>query len=443
MRVKNRVPSVQVVADDSQVVSHVGAAMLSRLSDRLGLTAELSGAMAPTRSRDRGHDPGCVLRDLIVTLADGGEFVTDTAVLRGQPELFGQVASVPTIWRTVHAIDEDALERLRVAHARVRDRVRSRRSPRQRRRAERHVVDVDCSVVISHSDAKEGTAGTYTGEYGYHPALCYLDATGEALSALLRPGNASAANPQDLISAVELAVQQLPADAKPGDVLIRSDTAGASRDFVAWVADRRMRFSVGYPVRHIWRQIGDLAPLAWRDAVDADGEPVEYAQVAEIPFDTQRPWPEHSRWIVRRERAHPGAQLTMLDHEGYRYQVVLTNQSGDDIAALEAMHRGRARCEQRIEQTKQTGLAKLPSSKLAANRAWAQLALIAHDLVLWAQQLLFDGDLARCQLKRLRFCVLHAAGRLTHHARRRTLHLPRRWPWTIPIQTAHERLAAL
>ncbi len=54
------------------------------LADRLGLTEALSEAMAPTRERRSAHDPGVVLRDLAVAIADGGDHVTDLGVLRGQ-----------------------------------------------------------------------------------------------------------------------------------------------------------------------------------------------------------------------------------------------------------------------------------------------------------------------------------------------------------------------
>jgi hypothetical protein len=56
--------------------------------------------MARTKTRRRGHDRGWVLVDLTVMIADGGEAISDLAVLRNQPALFGEVASTPTAWRT-------------------------------------------------------------------------------------------------------------------------------------------------------------------------------------------------------------------------------------------------------------------------------------------------------------------------------------------------------
>jgi hypothetical protein len=94
----NSRPRFEVVADGEGIVSHIGAALLSELSDRLGLTSQL-GRRANRAVRAGAHDRGHVLRDLVVMLADGGDCLSDLAVLRDQPELFGRVASIPTAWR--------------------------------------------------------------------------------------------------------------------------------------------------------------------------------------------------------------------------------------------------------------------------------------------------------------------------------------------------------
>ncbi|MCA1680506.1 MAG: transposase, partial [Actinobacteria bacterium] len=67
------VDKLGVTADGAGQVGHAGSALLAGAADRLGLTRALSDAMAPTRTRSSAHDPGVVLRDLAVMLADGGE----------------------------------------------------------------------------------------------------------------------------------------------------------------------------------------------------------------------------------------------------------------------------------------------------------------------------------------------------------------------------------
>ena len=153
-------------------------------------------------------------------------------------------------------------------------------------------------------------------------------------------------------------------------------------------------------------------------------------------------WPEGSRAICRRERPHPGAQLSFSDHQGHRFQALLTNQEGDPVA-LEARHRARASVEDAIRAAKDTGLSNLPFRELAPNAAWLELVLIAQDLIAWSQALLLEGDLARAEPKRLRYRLLHVAGRVTRSGRRIRLHLPARWPWAAELLGAFSRLRAL
>jgi hypothetical protein len=47
--------------------------------------------------------------DLAVILADGGEAISDLAVLRDQVDVFGRVASDPTAWRVLKSIDAAAI----------------------------------------------------------------------------------------------------------------------------------------------------------------------------------------------------------------------------------------------------------------------------------------------------------------------------------------------
>ena len=86
----------QVVADAKGLSSRAGTALVVGVADRVGLTAALSEALADLRQRRSRHDPGRVVRDLALTLADGGDCLSDLRVLRDQPPLFGAVASDST-----------------------------------------------------------------------------------------------------------------------------------------------------------------------------------------------------------------------------------------------------------------------------------------------------------------------------------------------------------
>ena len=104
-------------------------------ADRVGVTRALSAAMAPTRARRSAHDPGVVLRDLAVMLADGGDCLADMGALRDQPDLFGNLASDSTAFRVIDSVDGECLDRLRAAVAIARARAwKSGRGPSGRPR---------------------------------------------------------------------------------------------------------------------------------------------------------------------------------------------------------------------------------------------------------------------------------------------------------------------
>jgi hypothetical protein len=124
--------------------------------------------------------------------------------------------------------------------------------------------------------------------------------------------------------------------------------------------------------------------------------------------------------------------------------VFATNIGGPRLAELELQHRLRARAEDRIRTLKDTGLANLPLHDFAANQVWLELVLLASDLLAWTQTLALTGTAARrWETKRLRLRLLHVAGRLVRTGRREHLRLPRGWPWTQLLVSAHHRLAAL
>ena len=307
------------------------------------------------------------------------------------------------------------------------------------------MIDFDGTLVNSHSD-KEHAAPTYKRGFGFHPLMAYLDATGEALAAKLRPGNAGSNTASDHVEVLDLALAQLPVDPHEHEVIARTDSAALTHGFIDACRARGVRFAVGHDLTAPIRTACISVPNSWwMPAITADGvDEREDAEVAEITdlVDLSR-WPDGTRAIVRREDPHPGAQLTFTDIDGHRFQVFITDLDDPDIAYLEALHRGRGRAEKRICDAKDTGLANLPSANFAINTAWVQLVLVAQDLLAWTKLLCLDGELARAEPKRLRYCLLHAAGIIVRSGRRNPLRIATGWPWTDQLVDAFTRVHAL
>ncbi len=444
------------------MVSHAGTVLLAELADRIGLTAALSEATDGLRSRRAGHDPGRVLVDVAVAIADGARTISDVQVLADQQDLHGpagSVASTPTIWRVLDGIDTQMLAQIRLARAAARDRAWLARGeltgtelPGSRaagRLLEQVVIDLDATLVTAHSD-KEGAKGTFKGGFGYHPLGAWLDNTGEALAAVLRPGNAGSNTAADHLTVLDRALTQLPDRWRETGtpILVRADGAGYSHALITALSTQGLEFSVGYPVTDAVRDaIRTVPKSAWQIASTADGDVREHADVVDITglLDLSR-WTTACpgmRVIVRRELPHPGATLDAFEvRDGFRYQAFTTNTRQGQIAFLEARHRAHARVEDRIRTGKDTGLGHLPSRHEHINAVWMELALIAADLLALAQSMLLTGEpeLHRAEPKTLRYRLLHTAARITRGQRKVFLRLAEHWPWTLALARAFQRL---
>lgn len=430
-------PRVEVSAKGPDLTSRAGTALLSSLADALGLTQGLTTALR-RHSRTVRHEPGRVARDLAVLLADGGDCISDLGALRDQEVLFGPVASDATAYRCLERLGAKQLAGIRLARAAARKRAWELTGvPR------RIVLDIDATLLTAHSE-KEGAAGTYKGGFGFHPLLCFEAGTGEALAGVLRPGNAGSNTASDHVTVLKAALAQLPEGAQNPGTLVRCDSAGATHAFLEAVVAKRLSFSVGCDLTERVRAACLAVPeQEWLPALDAGGEPREGAWVAELALDLSA-WPQGTRALCRRERPHPGAQLSFSDEGGHRFQVLLTNQQGQRLARLEQLHRRRAAIEDSIRCAKASGLRNLPFRAYAMNAAWLELVLCGCDLLAWTRRLLLAGtDLVACEPKRLRYRLLHVAGRIVHHARGVRLRLPRSWPWAKALAGAFARLQAL
>jgi hypothetical protein len=434
--------TVEVTADGEGLVSHAGSALLAQVADKTGLTRTLSLRLSSMKERRSGHDPGRVVRDLAVMLADGGECLSDLGGLRDQLALFGEVASDSTAYRVIEAIAADPalIDGLRAAHAKARSHAWELGV-----KPERVTIELDATLVGAHSE-KDGAAGNFKGGFGFHPLLAYLDESCEALAGLLRPGNAGANTASDQIAVGEEALEQIPTKhIEEIELLLRADSAGATHELIDWCRDAQIRFSVGYDLTEPVRcAILKVPANAWLAALDQDGGERANGQVTELSgLVDLSSWPEGTRLICRRERPHPGAQLSFTDRDGYRFQTFLTDQADADIAVLERRQRQRAHAEDQIRDDKDTGLAKLPFKDFAMNQVWLELVLIAHNLLSWSKALLLEGALAKAAPKRLRHRFLHVAGRLAFHGRRARLRLQGDWPWAPELAQAFAKLRAL
>jgi len=484
---------LEVTAGGHGVVSHAGLALLRKLTDKTGLTAGLSRALATRRLLV--HDRGRVLADLACAIADGAEVISDFRVMGDQRELFGLVASVPTMWRTLDEIAagrDKALERVTGAVNMARRQAWAGIAARHGklpgvRMADRVLERVTCArldatVTPAHSD-KELAEPNFKG-FGHHPLLSYCDNTGEPLAGMMRKGSAGSNTAEDHITLVDASLAALP-PALRRRVMVTCDGAGASHDLIACLDKLASR-----PGHHLICSVGwalgtrEKAAVScvreetWQICIDPRGEVrerradeacagrscghrecwIEEAHVTELTaLLRQRPegdqltgWPKKMRVFARRERPHPGAQLTLFEAEdGWRYTLWVTSLPSAlrgwraSPAYIDAAHRVHARVEDGIRTGKDCGIGHFPSESFAINSAWLAASLIAATLLAWLRLLALDGDLARAEPKTLRYKILHAAAKLARGGRRRRLRIAATWPWADAIAAAWSMITAL
>ena len=481
---------LEVTTGGTGIVSHAGVALLRALADNVGLTGGLSRALASDRLLV--HDRGRVLADLACAIADGAEVISDFRVMGDQHEVFGLVASVPTCWRALNEIAVGGRARVTAAVNAARRRAWAGIEARHGALPAVAVADkmlegptcirLDASVVPAHSD-KELAEPNFKG-FGHHPLLAYCDNTGEPLAGMLRKGSAGSNTVADHLEVLDAAITALPPACRRR-LMVTCDGAGASHglierlDTLAARPGYHLVYSVGWELGERERAaIRQVPEQAWQIALDHRGEIrerraeqacadhscahrrcwIEEAHITELTGllrqspggDQLDGWPTTMRIFTRRERPHPGAQLTLFEAEdGWRYSLWVTNLPARlrgwraNPAYIDAAHRVHARVEDCVRTGKDTGIGKLPSHLFALNQAWLTAALIAAALLAWLRLLALDGALAKAEPKTLRYRILHAAGRLARSGRRRRLKIAATWPWAPAIVTAWDRIAAL
>ena len=453
-------PRVKVSADGAGVVSHAGTAMLREVADLTGLSAQVTAVLADTYGGPWTHAPGAVFADLAAAVAGGADCIDGVGQRCGDREhAFGAAASTTTMWRLVDdKIDAAHLPGIRAARAHARQKAWAAGAAPDP--GDWLHVDIDATITIDHSDRKEQAAPTWKKTFGHHGLFAFLDrpaiAGGEGLAGLLRRGNAGSNTAADHVSVLDSAMQSLPAHYRPDPadpdgpkILVRCDAAGATHTFAEHCRSTGVGFSFGYAVDVRVRDATETLNegQCWYPAIDSGGGLREGAWVAEATdLVDMSAWPVGTRLILRKERPHPGAQLTFTDSDGHRVTAFITDTApgviAGQLAGLELRHRQHARVEDRIRQAKSTGLRNLPCHRAQANTAWLEIILAATDLVAWAQLIGFTNhpELARCEIDTFRYRVLHVAARITKGARQIRLRIDATWHWATAICQGWQRL---
>jgi hypothetical protein len=457
-----------LAAGVSGLIGAVGAPLLRLLAEKSGLRAGLSAALGSLRPDFvPEHDRGQVLIDVAVALGLGAVSVAGAVqTLQACQAVLGQVASSPTAWRALTELDPAALAavaKARSAHRRdiwARLSARSGGFPWVQVAGQTWkgwiVIDVDASLVESHSD-KQSAAPTYKKHiFGLHPIVVSCANTREILAVLLRKGNAGSNTVADHIAVLGEAIAQLPPRHRR-KVIFRADGAGATKDLLSWIKAEAARrgytwhYSVGFDVTEPVRDAITTVPAdVWRPALTPDNEVRRGAHATEITglLTLADGWPDGMRVLARTEPLHPRhhKQASLIEKQrGQRFQALATDLPGHHYPRLDAFHRNHACVESVIKDGKDLGLRRLPGFALAFNQAWCTTVAIAADLLAWLRLLALDHhqQLRKATPATLRRALLNTPARLIHHARKRVIRLDNNHPHHTDLILAWNKIDAL
>jgi hypothetical protein len=428
MRSSHSPSALAVTFDDTHAVAHAGLALVGTLSERLGLEAVVDERV-DLAGRPGHHRPGRKVATLVHAMVAGADCIDDADLLRSgatgavlghgvmAPSTLGTFLRSFTFGhvRQLDAVTEELLLRAWQVGAGPGD------GPM--------TIDIDSTICEVCGYKKQGATFGYTKVRGLHPLLATRADTGEVLHLRMRKGSANTG--RGAARFVREVIGRVRRAGATGALTLRADSGFWSKHVVKACRDHGVGYSITVNQnKWVKKAIEAIDEKAWEDIDYTLGG---VAQVAETPYG------DGHRLVVRRTRIVSAQGELFFD---WRHHAFITDRVGS-AKELDADHRAHAVVELAIRDLKEgAGLCHCPSGRFGANAAWALCATLAHNLLRWLAMLGADHD-GLLVAKTVRRQLLSLPGRLTTSGRRRTLHLPARWPWAASWLACFERLRSL
>ena len=437
MRSSHSLDRLDAAFDDDRLVADAGLLLPATLAQHLGLR-ELVDEHVHLGAAAGAANAGDKLLTLVLSALAGGDCIDDANALRagGTERILGFMVKAASTLGTF-------LRSFRWGHVRQLDRVSRELLARAWAAgagpgAEPFAIDLDSTICETYGLQKEGARHHgYTKVRGYHPLLAIAAGTGDVLMARLREGRANTA--RGAAHFLGETITRVRSAGATGQLTVRADSGFYGHAVVAVCRARKVRFSITVRQHASLRRLIEAIPeAAWTPIPYWIDGGADVAETVYVPFADQKD-AAPVRLIVRRVKPTPGSQLALLTL--YDYHAFITDRDGETLV-LEADHRRHAEIENAIRDLKYgMALNHLPSGKFGANGAWLAIQVMAHNLARWTARIGLGAGIVTTKTLRRRLFAL--AGRLTHSARRWTLHLPERWPWKAEFEQALARLRAI
>ena len=434
MRSSHSLDGIGVTFDDKHAVANAGLILTATLAQHLGLRQLFDDHV--DLGDAAGHaNVGAKAMTLIHSALADGDSIDDADALRAgsSSAVLGHAVSAPSTLGTF-------LRSFTWGHARQLDKVSGLLLARAFTAGAGPgdgpvTVDMDSSICETYGLAKQGGAKfTYNHVRGYHPLFAVVAGTGDVVHCRQRGGNANSGRGAG--GFLTETFNRMRSAGASGPITLRADSGFYSGAVAAACRKAGVRWSITVRLnKALHKVIAKIPDDAW--------VPIPYfLDGADVAETTYRPFGKKAplvRLIVRRVKPTPGSQLALL--VDWSFHAFVTDRDGETIA-LEADHRRHAVVENTIRDLKYgVGLNHMPSGCFGANAAWLALGVMAHNMARWTSRLGLGESLIATDTLRRRYLAM--PGRLTHSARKPTLHLPQRWPWAARFETALANLRSV
>lgn len=388
-QIHSRVHSIPALQfDDQRLTSCSGLVIFQALFKALGLKRRLQRCFKHL-GRKGVYGIHTIFMILIVHILIGHRRLREVAYYKDDPmvlRLLGlrRMPDVATITRNMGSVDMKGCDKTeKVIREIVLDRLVEDGCARV-------TLDYDGSVYSSRR-AAEGTAVGYNklrkGERGYYPLLCTVAQTGQGFGMLPRSGNIHDSNgSQDfIVECVASVIERLPG----ARIESRLDSAHFSEETVCLLDNLGVEFSISVPFLRFPELKEVIASRRRWGKIDKTWSYFEYDWAP-------KKWSWAFRFVIYRQRVKVkrkcALQLDIFEPRewGYEYKAVVTNKRVS-VGCLLAFHNGRGTQEGIFGELKaHCQFDYIPTRKWAANRLYAQAAILAHNLTRELQMRVVD-----------------------------------------------------
>lgn len=400
--IRQKPGSFKVEKSDSSLTSFAGLPIISDLAHSCGLVKHLN-AINGLWKRRRDYSTADHIMSLALTLIAGGERLDDTRLLKNDAIVSDlNITAIPSSntagvflkrfsHRTIAALARAALVPAAFALKRLKT----------------ATIDIDSSLIESD---KENAAFTYKKFSGYNPMLAWCPEAEIFLACLFRNGNAS---PQShILETLKYCRDKFNKDTH---LRFRSDSAGYQLKIMEYCATQGIDFTITADLDAGVRGVIDSIPQKnWRLMIK-DGETFTFAETVHAPGTNAKKTMPAFRLIVMRKLR---CQLELFKDVFIDHAIISNFPAEYSAEDILNQHNARGNAEKAIEELKNGfALAKLPCGELAANAAYAQICILAYNLVSLFKKAALPPDWAPYRIKNLRFRLLCGAAIVVKHAR--------------------------